>query len=107
LTRRQASLPLALHLANGAAFGAVFERMDGSGIRCAVLAAELENLVLWPAMAIIDRVHPLRRDGTWPPLLLNGRVFAYEVAVHALFGAVLGSLIARESRAARSSAARP
>jgi hypothetical protein len=46
-------------------------------------------------MAVVDRVHPDRRDGTWPPLLLNGRVFAYEAAMHALFGAVLGVLLER------------
>jgi hypothetical protein len=107
LTGRQTTLALALHLANGAAFGATFERMGGRGIPRAVLAAEIENLALWPAMGIVDRVHPSRRDGSWPSLLLNGRVFTYEVAVHALFGAVLGSLLARASRAARSSAARP
>jgi hypothetical protein len=92
LTGRQAPLALALHLANGAAFGAAFERLGGRGIPRAVVAAEVENLALWPAMAIVDRVHPRRRDGTWPPILLNGRVFAYEVVVHALFGAVLGAL---------------
>jgi hypothetical protein len=46
-------------------------------------------------MAVVDRVHPDRRDGTWPPLLRNGRVFAYEAAVHAVFGAVLGTLLRR------------
>ncbi len=44
-------------------------------------------------MAAIDRIHADRRSGEWPPLLLNGRVFAYEVVVHAIFGAVLGALL--------------
>lgn len=85
---------LALHLANGALFGAAFERAGLRGIRSGVVAAELENLALWPAFAIVDRVHPDRRDGVWPPLLRNRRVAAYEVAAHALFGVVLGALSA-------------
>ena len=85
---------LALHLANGAVFGAAFERLGGRGWKQGVLAAQLENVGLWPAMALVDRLHPDRKSGAWPPLLRNGRVFAYEVAVHALFGAVLGALLA-------------
>jgi hypothetical protein len=47
-------------------------------------------------MAVVDRVHPDCRSDAWPPLLLNGRVFAYEVTAHALFGAVLGLLLPQE-----------
>jgi hypothetical protein len=82
-----------LHLLNGAVFGAAFTRLGGHGIVRAVAAAQLENIVLWaPGMVVIDRFHPNRRSGEWPPLLRNRRVFAYEVAMHALFGAVLGFL---------------
>jgi hypothetical protein len=88
---------LALHLANGAAFGAVFSRLGGSGWKQGGLAAQVENLGLWPGMALVDRLHPDRRSGAWPPLFRNGRVFAYEAAVHALFGAVLGMLVDRSS----------
>jgi hypothetical protein len=84
---------VAIHAANGAVFGALFARAGGRGVRHAVAAAQVENLVLWPGMAVIDRLHPDRRFGTWPPLLGNGRVFAYEVTTHALFGLVLGSLL--------------
>jgi hypothetical protein len=83
---------LAVHVTNGALFGALFELLGGRGVVRGVLAAEVENLAFWPAMALVDRVHPDRRSGSWPPLLGNRRVFAYEVAVHALFGAVLGLL---------------
>lgn len=83
---------LAIHLANGAAFGAAFEKAGFAGVGAGVTAAEVENLVLWPAMAVVDRLHPDRRDGTWPPLLANRRVAAQEVAGHAVFGAVLGAL---------------
>lgn len=83
---------LAAHLVNGAVFGALFMRAGGHGRRHGVVAAEAENLALWPGMAVLDRVHPDRRSGAWPPLFRNGRVFAYEAAVHAVFGIVLGVL---------------
>jgi hypothetical protein len=87
---------LAAHLANGAVFGAVFERAGGRGVARGLAAAQVENLALWPAMAVVDRLHPDRRSGAWPPLLRNGRVFAYEVATHAVFGVVLGLLVGRK-----------
>ena len=51
-------------------------------------------------MAVVDRFHPDRRSGAWPPLLTNARVFGYEVAVHALFGVVLGVLARAPQRSA-------
>ena len=86
------------HLVNGAIFGAAFARAGGSGWKQGVAAAQAENVILWPAMAVVDRLHPDRRNGAWPPLLTSPRVFAYEVAVHALFGAVLGALVGPDQR---------
>jgi hypothetical protein len=83
---------VAVHLANGAVFGAAFEACGGRGVGAGIVAAQVENLVLWPGMAMVDRFHPDRRTNGWPPLLGNRRVFAQEVAMHALFGAVLGAL---------------
>jgi hypothetical protein len=83
---------LAVHLSNGAIFGAAFSRLGLRGAKQGILAAQAENLVLWPGMLVVDRIHPDRRDGTWPPLTLNGRVVLQEVAGHALFGALLGRL---------------
>jgi hypothetical protein len=88
----------AIHLANGAAAGVLFRRLGLRGPRAAVAVFQAENLALWPLMAVVDRVHPDRRDGTWPRLLLNGRVFAYEAVMHAVFGAVLGTLLRDEPR---------
>ena len=88
-------LGLALHLGNGATFGAMFERLGRGGVRDGVLAAQLENAALWPAFVLVDRFHPDRRSGAWPPLLRNRRVLVYEVATHAVFGLVLGSLVRR------------
>jgi hypothetical protein len=84
---------LAAHVANGAVFGTLFAVAGGRGWKQGLAVAQAENLALWPAMAVIDRIHPDRRNGPWPPLVGNGRVFAYEAVVHALFGAVLGLLV--------------
>lgn len=80
------------HVANGALFGAAFARAGGRGWRQGLAAAQVENVLLWPAMGVVDRLHPDRQSGAWPPLLTNARVFGYEAAVHALFGVVLGAL---------------
>lgn len=98
LVTRGGAWPVAgvvLHVASGAAFGAGFERLGLRGARAGVVAAQVENAVLWPAMAVVDRVHPDRRDGIWPPLARNPRVAAQEVVGHALFGAVLGAIVRR------------
>lgn len=86
---------LGIHLGNGAVFGLLWARLGRGGWKGAVAAAQLENLALWPGMALVDRYHPDRRSGVMPPLLWNPRVFAQEVATHAIFGVVLG-LLARE-----------
>ena len=94
----------ALHLVNGAVFGAVFEGLGGHGVGRGLAAAQLENAVLYPpGMAVVDRFHPDRKSGAWPPLLRNGRVFAYEVATHAVFGVVLGMLTRTHARDASPS----
>ena len=85
----------AVHLANGALAGVAFRRVGLRGPKAGIVAAQLENAVLWPGMALVDRYHPDRRSGAWPPLLGNGRVFAQEAAAHAIFGAVLGWLVRR------------
>jgi hypothetical protein len=89
---------LAAHLGGGIAGALLFRRLGLRGPRAAIALFQAENLALWPLMAAVDRVHPDRRDGSWPPLLLNGRVFAYEAAMHALYGAVLGTLLRDEPR---------
>ena len=101
LAPERAWLPvgLAVHLANGAAFGIAFDRLGGRGIRAAVVAAQVENAALWPAMALVDRLHPDVRSGHWPPLTRNPRAAAQEVAGHLVFGVVLGGLLAADSGA--------
>jgi hypothetical protein len=84
---------LAVHLANGAAFGIAFDRLGGHGVCRGVLAAEAENALLWPLVGVIDRIHPDVRSGRWPPLERNPHAIAQEVLGHAVFGAVLGGLL--------------
>jgi hypothetical protein len=86
---------MAVHLANGAAFGVVFAALGGHGVCRGVLAAEAENALLWPLTGVLDRLHPDVRSGAWPPLLRNRHAFAQEVLGHAVFGAVLGGLVRR------------
>jgi len=81
---------LATHSAGGAAFGYLFERLGGRGVRDGVAVAVAENTLLWPVMPVFDRIHPKRRDGTWPPLASSPRVFASATAGHAFFGVLLG-----------------
>jgi hypothetical protein len=84
---------LATHAAAGATFGHLFERLGGRTVRQGVVAALAENTILWPGVAVFDRIHPKRRDGTWPRLVTSPRVFASASAGHAFFGALLGALL--------------
>ena len=46
-------------------------------------------------MAVLDRLHPDVRSGAWPRMVTSPRVFAHEVVMHGLFGAVMGGLLDR------------
>ena len=85
-----------VHAANGAAFGAAFALAGARGPRAGLAWAGAEAVATWPGMALIDRLHPDRRSGRWPPLATNPRVMAQEAAMHALFGLVLGLLVPAE-----------
>jgi hypothetical protein len=81
---------LVTHSTAGAGFGYLFERLGGRGPRQAIVVALAENTLLWPALGVFDRIHPKRRDGTWPPLVTSPRVFGQATAGHAFFGLLLG-----------------
>jgi hypothetical protein len=85
----------ATHAAGGFAFGYLFSRLGGRGVKNGVTAALAENTLLWPGLAIFDRIHPKRRSGEWPKLVTNPRVFAQATTGHALFGVLLGLLSKR------------
>jgi hypothetical protein len=85
---------LALHLQNGAVFGAVYALLAPSLPIAPTLrgpaAALGEHLLLWPLGILSDRFHPARKD--LPPLWGNRRAFAQATVRHLLFGLVLGEL---------------
>jgi hypothetical protein len=87
---------LALHAANGAAFGLAFDelrRRTGAPPRRLALAAALaEHVTLYPLCYFVDRYHPARGEPGIPPLLRNPRAFAQATLRHAVFGLVLGRL---------------
>jgi hypothetical protein len=82
----------AMHLANGALFGAVYanvaRRIPLPSWARGPAAGMTENLATWPLMAVVDRFHPARKD--LPKLALNPRAFAQATWRHLLFGLVMG-----------------
>jgi hypothetical protein len=89
----------AVHAANGALFGLVFDaalRRSGIGPRrLAVGLALAENAVLYPLGIVSDRKHPRRAERDVGPLW-SRRVFAQETFRHVVFGLVLGSIHSRD-----------
>lgn len=63
-------------------------RLPGPGWARGVLAAQVENVGLWPLVALTDRYHPARRELAC--LGGNRRTLALATWRHALFGAILG-----------------
>jgi hypothetical protein len=96
VTRGDAWYPagLALHMQNGAAFGAVYANVAPLLPLPPVLRgptmALAEHALLWPLGALSDRFHPARRD--LPTFAGNRRAFAQAAWRHLLFGVVLGEL---------------
>lgn len=87
---------LALHAANGAAFGLAFDELRRRTAlpprRLALTAALAEHVALYPLCFFVDRYHPARGEPGIPPLLRNPRAFAQATLRHAVFGLVLGRL---------------
>ena len=84
---------LAIHVANGAAFGAIYANvapsLPGPGAARGAAAGLAEHLATWPGAIVIDRL-PLGRD--FPKLWGDPRAFAQATWRHLLFGVVLGEL---------------
>ena len=91
---------LALHLSNGALFGAVYAQIaPRSGVPAPLrgpLAGLAEHLATWPGTHWLGRLHP--RGAELPPLWGSGRAFAQATWRHLLFGLVLGELERRLNR---------
>lgn len=85
---------LAMHLGNGAAFGAVYANIASylplpPPLRGPAVALT-EHLALWPLGALSDRLHPARKQ--LPQLQGNARAFAQSTVRHLIFGVLLGEL---------------
>jgi hypothetical protein len=96
ITRDAGWLPLglAIHMADGALFGAVYANIAPAIPVAPVLrgpvAALSEHVVLWPLVTLTDRLHPAR--GELPNLRGNRVAFLQAAWRHLLFGLVLGEL---------------
>jgi hypothetical protein len=84
----------AVHLLNGAAFGALYAvvapRLPLPAWARGPVAAMAEHLASWPLVAVTDRVHPARDE--LPTLAGSPAAFAQATWRHLLFGVVLGEL---------------
>jgi hypothetical protein len=85
---------LAMHMANGALFGAVHALvrplMPMPPVVAGALAGLAEHAAFWPLGRFVDRHHPARAE--LEPLSGNRRAFAAAAWRHLLFGLVLGEL---------------
>ena len=84
----------ALHVQNGAIFGAAYTRLKpslpGPPILRGLLVGLIEHVAAWPMTVLFDRYHPARKE--LPKLAANRRAFAQATIRHAVFGIVLGLL---------------
>lgn len=101
--RRWYPAGLAMHVGNGAMFGAVYGGLLAPTVLAPVpaalrgpLVAQAENFGLWPLGRLSDRFHPGREHLT--PLTGNRRALAQATWRHMLFGVVLGELERRWNR---------
>ncbi len=85
---------LALHLLNGAVFGAAYAniapRLPLPAWARGPAAALAEHALTWPTTRVTDRVHPARAE--LPVLWGDPRALAQATWRHLLFGFVLGEL---------------
>ena len=97
------AIGLAMHLANGAAFGAVYALakpfLVGPPVARAVTAAMAEHFGTWPLLGVVERVHPARRE--LPRLTGNPRALAQATWRHVLFAVVVGVIEERLNQGLR------
>jgi hypothetical protein len=94
---------LAMHLANGAAFGAAYALakpfLPGPPVARALAAAMTEHFGTWPLIGIAERIHPARHE--LPKLAGNPRALAQATWRHVLFAVVVGVLEERLNQGLR------
>jgi hypothetical protein len=85
---------LAVHVANGALFGATYALVRPLApvppLAAGATASLAEHVAFWPLGRLVDRHHPARAE--LEPLSGNRRAFAQGAWRHLLFGLVLGEL---------------
>jgi hypothetical protein len=85
---------LAMHMANGAAFGALYAQarpfVPAPPVAAGLATGLAEHALSWPLVGLVDGHHPARGD--MPTLWGNRRALLQATWRHALFGAVLGGL---------------
>ncbi len=84
------------HLINGAGLGALYalvqRRLPGPAWLRGILFSEGFLLLIWPATPLLDRFHPLIRQGQLPPFA-RWIVFWQNLSRHLVFGVVLGAAL--------------
>ena len=84
----------ALHVQNGAIFGAAYAHLKpslpGPAVLRGLLVGLVEHVAAWPMTVVFDRYHPAREE--LPKLAASRRAFGQATIRHALFGIVLGLL---------------
>ena len=94
---------LAIHLANGAAFGAAYSLakpfLPGPPVARALIAGMAENFGSWPLIGVVERIHPARRE--LPKLAGNPRALAQATWRHVLFAVIVGVLEERLNQGLR------
>jgi len=82
------------HVTNGVALGALFSRvhhgLPGPTWVRGLIFAQVENLLLWPIIIVLDHIHPGIKRGDLEKYNRPGPFFI-EVLRHAVFGAVMGA----------------
>jgi hypothetical protein len=82
---------LAMHAANGAAFGLAYHELRRRRNVSAVKLAMAEHVALFPLGALVDRHHPARGQAGMQRVF-GARAFVQATWRHLLFGSVLGRL---------------
>jgi hypothetical protein len=93
-SRAWRAIGLAVHLQNGAVFGAVYANLAPSvplpSWALGPVAGLVENFATWPLISVSERIHPARDD--LPRVGGTARGLAQATWRHLVFGVVLGEL---------------
>jgi hypothetical protein len=76
------------------------QRLPGPGWLRGVLFLLLENVALYPAALIVDRMHAGMKAGQLPPLL-HRKTFAGQIVRHIAFGMTLGLMCRNEKNSSQ------